>query len=89
VSNAFPIPEKALLSGTHFSLARPFENRSIKTQMNMGHWRGFGGLGVSVLASRVQTRPKPSDFLRAEKSSDAFLRKGSKGVGPMSQICGM
>jgi hypothetical protein len=26
------------------------------------HGRGFGGLGVSALASRVQTWPKPSDF---------------------------
>jgi len=35
---------------------------------------------------RVQTRPKPSGFFRAKKSS---ARRGSKAVGPMSQICGM
>jgi hypothetical protein len=55
---------------------------------------GFGGLGVSVLAhwnpsSRVQTRPKPSDFSGRKNPQHVFLRKGSKAVGPMSQIWGM
>jgi hypothetical protein len=52
---------------------------------------GFGGLGVSVLVSgtQVQTRPKPSDFYGRKNPQHAFLRKGSKAVGPMSQICAM
>jgi hypothetical protein len=55
---------------------------------------GFGGLVVSMLASGtqdrgVQTWPKPSDFFRAKNSHHAFLRKGSKAVCPMSQLCGM
>ena len=28
-------------------------------------------------------------FLRAKKSQHAFLQRGSKAVGPMSQICSM
>jgi hypothetical protein len=40
-------------------------------------------------SSRVQTRPKPSDFFSGRKNPQhAFLRKGSKAVGPVSQICG-
>jgi hypothetical protein len=55
---------------------------------------GFGGLGVSVLASGTQVRGfKPGRSRRIFKSGKilkhAFLRKGSKAMGPMSQICGM
>jgi hypothetical protein len=55
---------------------------------------GFGGLVVSMLASwypssRAQTRPKPSDFFGRKNPQHAFLRKGSKAVCHMSQICGM
>jgi hypothetical protein len=55
---------------------------------------GFGGLGVSVLASGSQVRGfKPGRSRRIFKSGEilkhAFLWKGSKAVGPMSQICGM
>jgi hypothetical protein len=52
---------------------------------------GFSGLVVSMLV------PKIADFLPAEavgffgrkNHQHAFLRKGSKAVYPMSQICGM
>jgi hypothetical protein len=59
----------------------------------MGLISGFGGLVVSMLASstpssRVQTQPKPSGFFGCKNPQHAFLRKGSKAVGPMSQICG-
>jgi hypothetical protein len=37
---------------------------------------------------RVQTRPKPSDCFGRKNPQHAFLRRGSKAVGPMSQICG-
>jgi hypothetical protein len=47
---------------------------------------GFGGLVVSMLASG--TRPKPSDFFERKNPQHAFLRKGSKAVCPVSQICG-
>jgi hypothetical protein len=50
---------------------------------------GFGGLGVSTLASRVRTRPKPSDFSGRKNPQRSFLQRGSKAIGPMSQICGM
>ena len=40
-------------------------------------------------SSRVQTRPKPSDFQGEKNPQHAFLRRGSKAVGPMPQICGM
>jgi hypothetical protein len=37
---------------------------------------------------RVQTRPKPSDFFGCKNPQHVFLWKGSKAVGPVSQICG-
>jgi hypothetical protein len=40
-------------------------------------------------SSRVQTRPKPSDFFGRRNPQHAFLRKGSKAVCPKSQICSM
>jgi hypothetical protein len=39
--------------------------------------------------SRVQTRPKPLDFSGEKIPQHAFLRRGSKAVCPMSQICCM
>ena len=48
---------------------------------------GFGGLEVAcwplVPKLRVQTRPKPSDFSGRKNPQHAFLRRGSKAVGPM------
>jgi hypothetical protein len=47
---------------------------------------GFGGLMVSMLASGTQNR----GFAPGRKNpQQAFLRKGSKAVCPMSQIWGM
>ena len=43
---------------------------------------GFGGLEIACW--RVRTRPKPSDFLGRKIPQHAFLRRGSKAVGPMS-----
>jgi hypothetical protein len=42
---------------------------------------------VSMLASG--TRVRGSDFFGQKNPQHAFLRKGSKAVCPMSQICGM
>jgi hypothetical protein len=55
---------------------------------------GFGGLGVSALASDTQVRGfkpgrQPSDFSGRKNPQRTFLRKGSKTVGPMSLIYGM
>jgi hypothetical protein len=55
---------------------------------------GFGGLGISTLALGTQVRGfKPSRSRRifqGEKNTQrAFLRKGSKTVGPMSLIYSM
>jgi hypothetical protein len=54
----------------------------------------FGGLGASMLASGTQVRglePGRSRriFQGKKNLQHAFLRRGSKAVGPMSQICGM
>ena len=45
--------------------------------------------GLCYLSSRVQTRPKPSDFSGRRNPQHAFLRRGNKAVCPMSQIYGM
>jgi hypothetical protein len=49
---------------------------------------------VSMLASGTQDRGfapgrSPSDFSGEKNPQHAFLRKGSKAICPMSQICGM
>jgi hypothetical protein len=54
----------------------------------------FGGLVVSMLASGTQDRGfNPAEAIRIffgrKDPQHAFLRKGSKAVCPMSQICGM
>ena len=38
---------------------------------------------------RVQNRPKPLDFYGRKNPQHAFLRRGSKRICPMSQLCGM
>jgi hypothetical protein len=55
---------------------------------------GFGGLGVSALAFGTQVRGfKPGRsrriFQGGKNPQRAFLRKGSKTVGPTSLIYGM
>jgi hypothetical protein len=47
---------------------------------------GFGGLEVSMLASGTQVRGYEPG---RNNLQHAFLRKGGKAVGSMSQICGM
>jgi hypothetical protein len=49
---------------------------------------GCGGLGVSMLASGSNP-VKVVGFFRLKNPKHAFLWRGSKAVGPMSQICGM
>jgi uncharacterized protein (DUF1786 family) len=53
----------------------------------------FGGLVVSMLASGAQDHGFEPDRSRrifwAKYPQHAFLRRGSKAVCPMSQICGM
>jgi hypothetical protein len=51
---------------------------------------GFGGLVVSMLASGTQGRWFiPVGFFGRKNSQHAFLRRGSKAVCPMSQLCGV
>ena len=54
---------------------------------------GFGGLVVSMLASGTQVfgfKPGRSRWIfRTYKSSASFLRRGSKRICPISQLCGM
>jgi hypothetical protein len=57
-----------------------------------GLYSGFGGLVVSMLASGTRDRgfePGQSRRIFRAKKSTAFLRRGSKAICPMSQICGM
>jgi hypothetical protein len=56
--------------------------------------RGFGGLAFSMLASGTRVRGfkhgRSCRVFSSEKNPQrAFLRKGSKAICPMSQICGM
>jgi hypothetical protein len=57
----------------------------------MGTLSGFGGLGLSMLASGNQVRGfelGPSEFSLRKNSQHAFLWRGNKVVGSMSQIFG-
>jgi hypothetical protein len=49
---------------------------------------GFGGLVASMLASGIQVRGVQTQPKR-KNPQHAFLRRGGKAVGPMSQICVM
>jgi hypothetical protein len=50
----------------------------------------FGGLVVSMLASGTLAPGRSRrNFFRRKNPQHAFLRRGSKAVCPMSQICGM
>ena len=56
--------------------------------------RGFGGAEVAcwpLVPKFVGSNPAEAvGFLKGDKNPQhAFLRKGSKIIGPMSQICGM
>jgi hypothetical protein len=54
---------------------------------------GFSGLVVNTLASGTQVRgSNPAEaviFFGRKNPQHAFLRRGSKAVCPMSQLCGM
>ena len=54
---------------------------------------GFGGLVLSMLASGTQVcgfKPGRSRWIfRGKNPQHAFLRRGSKRICPMSQLCGM
>ena len=47
-------------------------------------WSRGKRAGLWYPSSRVQTRPKPSDFSGEKNPQHAFLRRGSKAVGPTS-----
>ena len=53
---------------------------------------GFGGIVVSMLASGTQVAgSKPAEvvgFFGRKNPQYAFLRRGSKRICPMSQLCG-
>jgi len=49
---------------------------------------GLGGLGVTCCHGFKPSQSR-QDFSGRKNPQHAFLRKGSKAVGPMSQICGM
>jgi hypothetical protein len=52
---------------------------------------GFGGLVVSMLAEFAGSNPAEAvGFLTSVKNPQhAFLRRGSKRICPMTQLCGM
>ena len=69
---------------------RVFENRMVKKYLGLRRqkrlrWSG----GLWYQSSRVQTRPKPSNFSGRKNQHNAFLRKVSKAVCPTSHICSM
>jgi len=47
-------------------------------------WSRGERAGLCYPSSRVQIRPKPSDFSGENIPQHAFIRRGSKAVGPMS-----
>jgi len=68
------------------SLARPSGCRCSDNERTLCNC-GFGGLWVAcwpLVPKFAGSNPAEADF-----SGPALFRKGSKTVGPMSQICGM
>jgi hypothetical protein len=67
------------------------KNEEIKCGTLRGHLDGFGGLVVSILATgtRVCGFKGFGFFGHPENPQYAFLRRGSKIICPMSQLCGM
>jgi hypothetical protein len=55
--------------------------RTIRERISVKFWW--------IKNSYKKTQPKPSNFFGRKNPQHAFLRKGSKAVCPMSQICGM
>jgi hypothetical protein len=49
----------------------------------------FGGLVVSMLASGSNPAEAVGFFTSVKNPQHAFLRRGSKRICPMSQLCGM
>jgi hypothetical protein len=68
-------------------------NSRIMKQIVPRYFSGFGGLVVSMLASSTQDRGfvpgRSRRIFRAKKSSACLLRRRSKAVCLMSQICDM
>ena len=52
-------------------------------------WSGGKHAGLLHPCLRVQTQPKPLDFYGRKNPQHAFLRRGSKRICPMSQLCDM
>jgi hypothetical protein len=50
---------------------------------------GFGGLVVSMLASGSNPAEAVGFLTSVKNPQHAFLRRGSKRICPMSQLCGM
>ena len=56
----------------------------INTKFKRLRWSTGSALPLSIPVRGFKTQPKPSGFLRAKNPQRAFLRRGSKAVGPMS-----
>ena len=75
-------------------MMRKRHNRTFpKIRLN-GYISGFGGAEVAcwpLIPKFTGSNPAEAvGFLQGDKNPQhAFLRKGSKIIGPMSQICGM
>ena len=78
------IHESYLLRGTRWrrEVAVRFSMDSFRFFIDYGICGGFGGLGVSVLASGSNPAEVVGFFWR-KNPQHAFLRRGSKAVGPM------
>jgi hypothetical protein len=74
-------------------LPQPTEEEWGKKRQSLIHYgSGFGCLVVSMLVPKFMGS-NPAEavgfFGRKKTPQHAFLRRGSKAVGPISQLCGM
>ena len=56
---------------------------------NLIYYTAAAPTATCIRGLRVQTQPGSMDFLERKKPEHDFLWKGSKAMGPMSQIYGM
>jgi hypothetical protein len=69
----------------HYNLPSLSDPRSSRLLLK-GKGSGFGGLAVSIPGSNPA---EAVGFFGQKIPQHAYLRRGSKAVCPMSQICGM
>ena len=90
IASSENIPYESVTNGFMFrSRGRPAEFSGKIENVNKAIKFVTRKLGLWHPILRVQTRPKPLDFYGRKNPQHAFLRRGSKRICPMSQLCGM